>query len=1163
MLQQNALVILLIQTLLFAITFYPSQNGSNPLIKRITSTSEQGINLNPSISGDGRHITFESTEDLLDSGSSIGFRSFRADVSAERPTVEQIALSRAVAAAISQDGSSVAFASTEDLVGKNADRNSEIFLFHDAQLDQITDTLPESIADRLFQGSFEPSIADDGLSIAFSSNRNLAGLNPEFGSHIFLYDSLGQKFVLITSSERDFDNTNAKISGNGSRVAYIRTARNIAGGRRELMLRIISTGQTQLIAGNVGPAPLTYGRAISDDGMRVVYSTAIAENRSEVFLYDDRFKSVTQITSLPARANDVPLHASLSGDGQRIVFASRRDVIGFNKDHSVELYAFDVPSGQFLQLTDVPAEATAEVVSALNDDGSVVVFSFPRLLSAPTSSTETANNSEIYTVRIPERSSTGELTVLNAASAAETVSSVTIAPDSIAIGRGSALAMNTTEAQLLPDATLPFSLGGSTVKVNGRLAMVLYASREEIQFIVPASTEPGVAEIVVTNADGYPSLATITVQKVVPGIFTSSGDGSGEALAVDEDTLLPGPFDPTDARTRVILFATGMRNSNDSLVSLAAGAIKVDTVVASPDLPGLDEIHLLIPSDLRGLGSIPLTLITEGVQSNTVTITLSGNPLRDIVLNELLTDPPNDLAGDANHDGIRDSSDDEFVELVNTTTRDIDLSGYQLETTRPATATPMMRHRFTSGTIFPAGTAIVIFGGGSPDPMHAAFHGAQVIKASSGGLSLLNSDGIVTLRNPTGLLVTFASYGGSSGLPGGANQSLTRSPDLIGAFTLHQTAPASDNRPFSPGTRLNGEPFFANPAISRILISSVLSSLNPGDEMQFTAKALNQNGDELADVLFTWTSSEQNVLKINQSGLATAVGPGSSEVRASARGVKSDGLLVNVVAVPVPSPTVAPSPSPMPTPTPSPDASPSPTPPAPVPASIVISQIYAGGGNSGAPFRNDFVEIFNRGSEVQSLRGWSVQYASATGGNWAVTALPEVMLAPGQYLLIQESSGGANGMSLPVPDVIGTIAMAASAGKVALLNTADALTGPCPVSTAIVDLVGYGGAANCFRGGGPAAAPGNTTAVLRKQNGCVDTQNNTSDFETAEPMPRNSGVSVVQCVVAARTSLHLSSVDPIPGGSTYGWKFQSGRMTCPPLIKVRVCAGNSFFSVNA
>jgi uncharacterized protein len=46
---------------------------------------------------------------------------------------------------------------------------------------------------------------------------------------------------------------------------------------------------------------------------------------------------------------------------------------------------------------------------------------------------------------------------------------------------------------------------------------------------------------------------------------------------------------------------------------------------------------------------------------------------------------------------------------------------------------------------------------------------------------------------------------------------------------------------------------------------------------------------------------------------------------------------------------------------------------------IVISQVYGGGGNSGAPYTHDFIELFNRSSEPVSLAGWSVQYASATG----------------------------------------------------------------------------------------------------------------------------------------------------------------------------------------
>ena len=68
---------------------------------------------------------------------------------------------------------------------------------------------------------------------------------------------------------------------------------------------------------------------------------------------------------------------------------------------------------------------------------------------------------------------------------------------------------------------------------------------------------------------------------------------------------------------------------------------------------------------------------------------------------------------------------------------------------------------------------------------------------------------------------------------------------------------------------------------------------------------------------------------------------------------------------------------------------------------LVISQVYGGGGNSGAPYKNDFIEIFNGGTAAVSLSGLSLQYASATGtGNFGVTnqitLLPNVMLNPGQ-----------------------------------------------------------------------------------------------------------------------------------------------------------------------
>ncbi|MCV5533893.1 hypothetical protein OFN26_35060, partial [Escherichia coli] len=77
---------------------------------------------------------------------------------------------------------------------------------------------------------------------------------------------------------------------------------------------------------------------------------------------------------------DVPFNATISGDGSRIAFASRSDLVGSNPDGSVELYVHDIPTRRTLQITDAPAEATAEVVSSLNDDGTIVAFNFARLL---------------------------------------------------------------------------------------------------------------------------------------------------------------------------------------------------------------------------------------------------------------------------------------------------------------------------------------------------------------------------------------------------------------------------------------------------------------------------------------------------------------------------------------------------------------------------------------------------------------------------------------------------------------------------------------------------------------------------------------------------------------------------------------------------------------
>jgi len=209
---------------------------------------------------------------------------------------------------------------------------------------------------------------------------------------------------------------------------------------------------------------------------------------------------------------------------------------------------------------------------------------------------------------------------------------------------------------------------------------------------------------------------------------------------------------------------------------------------------------------------------------------------------------------------------------------------------------------------------------------------------------------------------------------------------------------------------------------------------------------------------------------------------------------------------------------------------------------VVISQVYGGGGNSGATFQNDFVELFNRGNTTVSLAGWSVQYASATGtGNFGANSgqLTELSgsLAPGRYLLIQEASTAAVGAPLPAADITDAtpIAMGATAGKVALVNTATSLgcnggSTPCsPTALAmIVDLVGWDGA-NFFEGATAAPTTSNTTAAVRNNGGCTDTDNNGADFNVGTPTPRNTASPLHFCDADVAPSITATS--PVAGAA--------------------------------
>ncbi|HYE65649.1 MAG TPA: Ig-like domain-containing protein, partial [Pyrinomonadaceae bacterium] len=902
MLRLKPFIILLCMTLAPCVIGLRIARSQADSLRRLTSTTEDGISTNPSLSGDGRRLAFESTEDLSGAGGSDRFRAIRADLVSDPPAFIQMGATRAAAPAVSQDGSRIAFSSRENPLGTNPDGNSEIFLFDGAALRQITNTTPGDLALRVRNGNFQPSISDDGRLVAFASNRDLLSLNPDANLEIFIYDTSDHSFTQLTNTSGTVGNADAKISGDGSTVAYIRDGGATVSAARDLILQNRLSGSTRVIASGVYGLALTYGRAISDDGSRVVYAAETAADASQVFLFDGRNNLTRQITTLGARAVDVPLHPTISGDGSRLAFATRRNVIGGNSDNSVELYTLDIPAGRLTRVTSAPSAATADVVSSLNDDGTLIAFNFPRVLSGPVSSSDLANNSEIYIKTLAERPSfSSDLRVLNGASFGnEPAATQAVAPESIAVAFGSVLAFTSEQAQRLSDGTFPRILGGTTLTVNGRPAQIFYVSPAQVNFLFPAETETGTASVVVTNSEGFQTRGMITVLRGAPGVFTYTGDGRGEGLILDADTLLAGPFDPTSGLRRLIIFATGVRRaaSSQTFVTIGGRIVTVESIIASPSLQGLDEIHVLLPADLRGAGTVDLVVRAEGRESNHTSVMITGDARRDIVINEILADPPGsapaDLIGDANQDGTRDSSQDEFIEMVNSTARDLDIGGYQILTRGGSGTSDVTRHTFAPGTILQAGTALVIFGGGNIDANNPVFGGAQVLKASSGGLSLVNTGGVVTLRAPSLEIAGLVSYGGATGLNGNADQSLTRSPDVAGGFTLHGSAPGSDGRAFTPGTRNDGSPFVATPMINRIEVSPASETVLVGARQQFTARAFDDRGQELSGIIFQWRSSSTSVATIDQNGLATGVSQGTSEIKAFARGVQSMPAILTV-----------------------------------------------------------------------------------------------------------------------------------------------------------------------------------------------------------------------------------------------------------------------------
>jgi uncharacterized protein (TIGR03437 family) len=211
----------------------------------------------------------------------------------------------------------------------------------------------------------------------------------------------------------------------------------------------------------------------------------------------------------------------------------------------------------------------------------------------------------------------------------------------------------TAFASLLSDGTLPYEVAGLSVTVGGVAVPVLYVSAGAIKFLMPRDIPLGASEVIVSSQDGYVCSGVVNVERSGSRIMTVTDADNGAAVVTNGQTNTTNSLDvltsqnfSSDKRTRINIFATGISasaanldTSNDVQIGAKVRANFAESVSVEARLsdgrvynlpvefageqgvlPGLDQVTVRLISELKGAGTVQLTVIFNGQRSNAPTV---------------------------------------------------------------------------------------------------------------------------------------------------------------------------------------------------------------------------------------------------------------------------------------------------------------------------------------------------------------------------------------------------------------------------------------------------------------------------------------------------------------------------------------------------------------
>ncbi len=556
-------------------------------------------------------------------------------------------------ATLSDDGSIVAFVSTRNLTGGNADGNPEIFIWVRSSntFFQMTNT-QNTTQGNLTVGTFNenPSISGDGSVIAFISNANISiggtGNNADGNAEVYLGSFTGSaatvtKQVTRTTSTPTGSTANVlsfgkRISRNGKLLSLESLSNDpknngTLAGTALYVYDIANDAFTQIGPRETTIADIRRQPIFTGDNSTLVFSSILnfdatgtvpttaanglnPINRSQLFGVPvsspmTASPAITLLTNTPSNSAGARLAAYPSNTKERIAFDLDVSELGAgNPDGSLETYYLLERSG-----TDVSSATVAYFTGASNR---------PVVAASPTP-TPSPSPDQVLGL------APGELAIMRSVSPPATP--VALAPSSQSAG---------TASESLRTPSLPVELNGVTVSITNAACGLYFVSPTQINFVIPVALGTGVHPLVINN-NGNVIRSQINIIAPQADIFSTTMDAGGRAVIINvtnpsTPTTEPAdgfPVTSTDASGATVatilgIHVSGVRRALRTNVTVTIGSVTISgndilcsdqTTTTTPcfktDTPGFEQIDVRLPASLAGAGDVPVIVTVSGTTS--------------------------------------------------------------------------------------------------------------------------------------------------------------------------------------------------------------------------------------------------------------------------------------------------------------------------------------------------------------------------------------------------------------------------------------------------------------------------------------------------------------------------------------------------------------------